>query len=78
MVLERASELFEDGRKKSKRDVFSEDELYEQIGRLKMELVWICRRRDRCRRNDMQRDQMCMGIEQRYRRGLLYNDMSTG
>ena len=41
VVLERAAELFEDGRKKSKRDDVCEEELYEQIGRLKMELEWL-------------------------------------
>ncbi len=41
-LLERAEELFEDGRKKSKADEeVSEDELYAQIGRLKMELEWL-------------------------------------
>ena len=41
LVLERAAELFEDGRKKSKREDVNEEELYEQIGRLKMELEWL-------------------------------------
>lgn len=41
VVLERAAELFEDGRKKSKREDVNEEELYEQIGRLKMELEWL-------------------------------------
>ena len=41
VLLERASELFEDGRKKSKREDVNEEELYEQIGRLKMELEWL-------------------------------------
>ena len=41
-LLERAEELFEDGRNKSKADEeVSEDELYAQIGRLKMELEWL-------------------------------------
>ena len=41
VLLEHAAELFEDGRKKSKRDDVNEEELYEQIGRLKMELEWL-------------------------------------
>ena len=41
LLLERAAELFEDGRKKSKREDVNEEELYEQIGRLKMELEWL-------------------------------------
>lgn len=40
-LLEEAAALFEDGRKSSKRDEASELELYEQIGRLKMELEWL-------------------------------------
>jgi putative transposase len=42
-VQERLSELFEDGRSKQKRDdaQASVEELYEQIGRLKMELEWV-------------------------------------
>ena len=41
-LLERAEELFEDGRTKSKADnEVNEDELYAQIGRLKMELEWL-------------------------------------
>lgn len=40
-LLEQASELFEDGRKKPQADNASEEELYEQIGRLKMELEWL-------------------------------------
>ncbi len=41
-LLERAVELFEDGRRK-RRDERSttEEELYEQIGRLKMEVEWL-------------------------------------
>lgn len=39
-LLSQAFELFEDGRKRSKEEV-SEEELYEQIGRLKMELEWL-------------------------------------
>lgn len=41
-LLERAEELFEDGRKRTKADQeVSEEELYAQIGRLKMELEWL-------------------------------------
>lgn len=40
-LLESAWELFEDGRKRSPREEASEEELYEQIGRLKMELEWL-------------------------------------
>ena len=40
-LLEEAAALFEDGRKSSKKDEASELELYEQIGRLKMELEWL-------------------------------------
>ena len=40
-LLEEAAALFEDGRKKSRKDEADEDELYEQIGRLKMELEWL-------------------------------------
>lgn len=40
-LLEEAGALFEDGRKSSKKDEASELELYEQIGRLKMELEWL-------------------------------------
>ena len=36
-----AAALFEDGRKNSRKDEADEDELYEQIGRLKMELEWL-------------------------------------
>ena len=40
-LLEEAAALFEDGRKTSKKDEANEEELYEQIGRLKMELEWL-------------------------------------
>ena len=40
-LLEEATALFEDGRKVSKKDEANEEELYEQIGRLKMELEWL-------------------------------------
>jgi transposase len=41
-LLEGAPALFEDGRsKRSIEDVADEEELYEQIGRLKMEVEWL-------------------------------------
>ena len=40
-LLEQASELFEDGRKSAKKEDANEEELYEQIGRLKMQLEWL-------------------------------------
>ena len=41
-LLERAPELFEDGRgKRAADDEASDQELYEQIGRLKMEVEWL-------------------------------------
>ena len=41
-LLERATELFEDGRiQKRDAESASEAELYEQIGRLQMELAWL-------------------------------------
>jgi transposase len=41
VLLEGAAELFEDGRGKSRdQHAVKEEELYEQIGRLKMELEW--------------------------------------
>ena len=40
-LLEEAAALFEDGRMASKKDEAKEEELYEQIGRLKMELEWL-------------------------------------
>ncbi len=41
-LLERAGDLFEDGRKKkSGEQPIAEEEFYEQIGRLKMELEWL-------------------------------------
>lgn len=39
-LLEGAAELFADGRRKSSREV-NEEELYEQLGRLQMELAWL-------------------------------------
>lgn len=40
-LLEHAAELFEDGRLKKQTDSADEAELYEQIGRLQMELAWL-------------------------------------
>ena len=40
-LLEHAAELFEDGRRRSQETSSNEQELYEQIGRLKMELEWL-------------------------------------
>ena len=41
-LLEGAAELFGDGRRRKKGEASaSEDELYEQIGRLKMEVEWL-------------------------------------
>ncbi len=41
-LLERAAELFEDGRRKRRDErSVSEEDLYEQIGRLKMEFEWL-------------------------------------
>jgi putative transposase len=41
-LLERATELFEDGRRKRRDEQSaSETDLYEQIGRLKMEVEWL-------------------------------------
>jgi putative transposase len=41
-LLEQAAELFEDGRRKPRDErLADEQELYEQIGRLKMEVEWL-------------------------------------
>ncbi len=40
-LLDGIPELFEDGRRKPPKDAVSDNELYEQIGRLKMELEWL-------------------------------------
>jgi transposase len=39
-LIERAEELFADGRRKESSEV-NEQELYEQLGRLQMELAWL-------------------------------------
>ena len=43
-LLERAAELFQDGRKTKRKEAETEaqqEELFEQIGRLKMEVEWL-------------------------------------
>ena len=41
-LLEQAAELFEDGRRRQREESSAdEQELYEQIGRLQMELAWV-------------------------------------
>jgi transposase-like protein len=40
-LLDRAAELFEDGRKRPAVDETSAEELYAQIGRLQMEVGWL-------------------------------------
>jgi len=40
-LLDQAAELFEDGRRKRQEEAAQEQELYEQIGRLKMEVEWL-------------------------------------
>ena len=40
-LLAGAAELFEDGRRKPQEPAADEHELYEQIGRLKMEVEWL-------------------------------------
>ena len=40
-LLEQAAGLFEDARGKRKEQSATEEELYEQIGRLKMEVEWL-------------------------------------
>jgi len=40
-LLSEAAELFEDGRKQASREEASAEDMYEQIGRLKMELEWL-------------------------------------
>jgi transposase len=40
-LIARAAELFEDGRRQKRQDEASTEELYEQIGRLKMEVDWL-------------------------------------
>jgi putative transposase len=40
-LLEQAAGLFEDGRTRREESTANEQELYEQIGRLKMEVEWL-------------------------------------
>ena len=40
-LISEAAALFEDGRRRRKNEEADEQELYEQIGRLKMELEWL-------------------------------------
>jgi transposase len=40
-LLAGAAELFEDGRRKQEEQAANQQELYEQIGRLKMEVEWL-------------------------------------
>jgi transposase len=40
-LVDRASELFEDGRRRPVLDETSSEELYAQIGRLQMEVAWL-------------------------------------
>ena len=40
-LLEQAADLFEDGRRKSNEPVVKDEELFAQIGRLKMEIEWL-------------------------------------
>jgi transposase-like protein len=40
-LVERAAELFEDGRRRQAEEAFDADALYAQIGRLKVELEWL-------------------------------------
>lgn len=48
LLLSNANELFVDGRKKrSDESSASEQELYEQIGRLKMEVEWLKKKSER-------------------------------
>jgi transposase-like protein len=40
-LLDSAAELFQDGRRQKRSEGAEEEELYEQIGRLKMEVEWL-------------------------------------
>ena len=40
-LLEQAADLFEDGRRKCNEPVVKDEELFAQIGRLKMEIEWL-------------------------------------
>jgi transposase-like protein len=45
-LLDQAADLFQDGRRKSQDSVIQEEELYSQIGRLKMEIEWLKKKSD--------------------------------
>jgi transposase-like protein len=45
-LLEQAADLFQDGRRKAQDAVVQEEELYAQIGRLKMEIEWLKKKSD--------------------------------
>jgi transposase-like protein len=45
-LLDQAADLFQDGRRKSQDSVIQEEELYAQIGRLKMEIEWLKKKSD--------------------------------
>jgi putative transposase len=48
-LIERAAQLFEDGRRRKPDDsMVSQEELYEQIGRLKMEVDWLKKKAAQC------------------------------
>jgi len=48
-LIERASQLFEDGRRRKPDDsLVSQEQLYEQIGRLKMEVDWLKKKAAQC------------------------------
>jgi transposase-like protein len=45
-LLDQAADLFQDGRRKAQDSVVQEEELYAQIGRLKMEIEWLKKKSD--------------------------------
>lgn len=45
-LLNQAADLFQDGRRKAQDSVVQEEELYAQIGRLKMEIEWLKKKSD--------------------------------
>lgn len=48
-LIERAAQLFEDGRRRKPDDsLVSQEQLYEQIGRLKMEVDWLKKKAAQC------------------------------
>jgi transposase-like protein len=48
-LLDQAAELFQDGRRKPQDSLIQEEELYAQIGRLKMEIEWLKKKSDELR-----------------------------